>query len=80
MLAYMGMPRIFHSDNGCEFVNQVSLFELGGDTIFVHGRHQHSQSQGFVERGNRTIEDKLAKLREEQFSHGLVFCQELCMF
>ena len=68
VLAYMGTPRIFHSDNGREFVNQVlaSLFEQwGGDTIFVHGRPQHSQPQGLVERGNRIIEDKLAKLREE---------------
>jgi len=68
VLAYMGTPRIFHSDNGREFVNQVlrALFEKwGGDTIFVNGRPRHSQSQGLVERGNRTIEEKLAKMKEE---------------
>ena len=51
----------------------ASLFEQwGGDTIFVHGRPRHSQSHGLVERGNRTIEDKLAKLREEHdpIKHG----------
>ena len=58
MLAYMDTLQIFHSDNGREFVNQVlaSLLEQwGGDTTFVHGRPRHSQSQGLVERGNRTI-------------------------
>ena len=45
VLAYMGTPRIFHSDNGCEFVNQVlrSLFEKwGGGTIFVADPDTHS--------------------------------------
>ena len=41
------------------------LEQWGGDTIFVRGRPQHSHSQGLVESGNLTIEDKLAKLRME---------------
>lgn len=62
VLAYVGLPKIFHSDNGREFVNAVlkSLFdEWGGDTVFITGRPRHSQSQGCVERGNRTVQDKI---------------------
>ena len=79
VLAYMGTPRIFHSNNGREFVNQVlrSLFEKwGGDTIFVNGRPRHSQSEELVERDNRTLEEKLAKMKEyDPTSHtsGAIF-------
>ena len=62
VLAYFGPPRIFHSDNGREFVNQLirALFQRwGGDTTFVTGKPRHSQSQGLVERGNQIIEKKL---------------------
>lgn len=68
VLAYLGLPKIFHSDNGREFVNAVlkAIFELlGGDTVFVRGRARHSQSQGCVERGNRTVEDMISKLVKE---------------
>ena len=37
VFAYLGLPKIFHSDNGREFVNELlkSLFEQwGGDTIY----------------------------------------------
>ncbi|XP_068240888.1 KRAB-A domain-containing protein 2-like [Palaemon carinicauda] len=70
VLAYMGPPRIFHSDNGREFINSVlqALFEeWGGDTLFVHGRSRHFQShfqsQGCVENGNKVVEQKLAAMR-----------------
>jgi len=55
VLAYFGPPKIFHSDNGREFVNQVikALFsQWEGDTTFISGRPRHSQSQGLIERGN----------------------------
>ena len=40
VFAYLGLPQIFHSDNGREFINDVlhRLFEdWDGDTIFVNG-------------------------------------------
>ena len=33
------------------------------DVIFVNGRPRHSQSQGLVERGNRTVEYKIAAMK-----------------
>ena len=67
VLAYLSVPKKFHSDNGREFVNQLlrCMFDQwGGDTVFISGRPRHSMSQGLIERGNRTIEDKLSKLKE----------------
>ena len=68
VLAYFGPPNIFHSDNGREFVNQImrSLLESwGADITLVHGRPRHSQSQGLVERGNRTVEKKIAAMKAD---------------
>ena len=70
VLAYLGTPSIFHSDNGREFVDVLirQLFGTwGGDVTFVNGRPRHSQSQGLVERGNRVVEDQLRKFKAE---HG----------
>jgi len=69
VLAYFGVPRIFHSDNGREFVNQMlhALFaKWGGNTVFVSGRPRHSQSQGCVERGNRYVQDKIAAMKYDE--------------
>jgi transposase InsO family protein len=44
VLAYFGPPKIFHSDNDREFVNNVmrSLFEVwGGQVTFINGRPRH---------------------------------------
>ena len=41
VLAYLGPPKIFHSDNGREFVNNLirAMFEKwGGDVTFASGR------------------------------------------
>ena len=72
VLAYLGPPKIFHSDNGREFVNNLirAMFEKwGGDVTFVSGRPRHSQSQGLVERGNRTVEQKIAAMKLDE-GHG----------
>ena len=62
VLAYVGPPHMFHSDNGREFVNKLlhSLLDTwsSGNVTFVNGRSRHSQSQEAVERGNRTIQEK----------------------
>ena len=72
VLAYLGPPKIFHSDNGREFVNNLihTMFEKwGGDVTFVSGCPHHSQSQGLVERGNRTVEQKIAAMKLDE-GHG----------
>ena len=68
VLAYFAPPKIFYSDNGRELVNQVikALFSRWeGDTTFISGRPRHSQSQGLVERGNRTVEKMIAAMKQE---------------
>ena len=67
VLAYLGPPKIFHSDNGCKFVNNLihAIFKRwGGDVTLVNGRPRHSQSQGLIERGNRTVEMKIAVMKQ----------------
>ena len=38
----------------------------GGDVTFVNGRPRHSQSQGLIERGNRTVEMKIAVMKQDK--------------
>jgi transposase InsO family protein len=69
VLSYLGVPRIFHSDNGREFVNELlhALFEQwGGDVLFIRGRPRHSESQGLVENGNKTLERRMAAMKAEK--------------
>ncbi|PIK43752.1 putative SCAN domain-containing protein 3-like [Apostichopus japonicus] len=66
VLSYLGVPKIFHSDKGREFVNELlhALFhQCGGDVLFVRGRPRHSQSQGLVENGKKTLESTLAAMK-----------------
>ena len=70
VLAYIGTPHIFHSDNDREFVNQLlhSLLDTwsSGNVTFVNGRPRDSQSQGLVERGNRTVQEKIAAIKNDE--------------
>ena len=74
VLAYLGPPQIFHSDNGREFVNNIlhSLLDRwsSNNVTFVHGCPHHSQSQGLVERSNRVIEDKIAAIKKDEGYEG----------
>ena len=57
------MPRILHSDNGQEFINQVIvnlLKEWHSNIQLISGRPRHPQSQGLVERAHQTLHKKLA--------------------
>ena len=59
VLSIFGLPTILHSDNGKEFVNDIikaTLLIWSRQCNIVNGNPGHSQSQGLVERGNRTIE------------------------
>ena len=74
VLAYVGPPHIFHSDNGREFVNHIlqSLLNTwsSNNVTFVSGPPRHSQSQGMVERGNRVIEEKIASMKTDEGFDG----------
>ena len=66
VLAYVGPPKIFHTDNGSEFVNDIlhSLLRVWNrDVTLVNGRPRHSQSQGLIERGNKEI-NKMIRLKK----------------
>ena len=53
----------FHSDNRKEFVNdilQAIVMLWRGRSSFVQGNQGHSQSQGMVEQGNKTIQTMIS--------------------
>ena len=54
--------RVVHTDNGTEFVNSEfrAVIEEAGASA-VTGRAYHPESQGVVERKNRTVADKVKK-------------------
>ena len=59
VFSVFGLPSILHSDNGSEFVNEIlnSTIILWPEICkVVNGSPGHSQSQGLVEQGKRTIE------------------------
>ena len=45
----------------------------GGDVTFVNGRPRHSQSQGLIERGNCTVEMKIAVMKQDEGHTGLKY-------
>ncbi len=75
VICVIGPHKIFHSDNGQEFLGAL-LPELhkqfGRDTLFVRGAPRHSQSQGCVERGNRTVQDLIGKMNVSNSLFGNV--------
>ena len=59
VFAFLGTPKILHSDNGREFINDVIrnlLDSWPGETTIISGRPRHPQSQGLVEQGNACVE------------------------
>ena len=66
VLAIFGLPGMFQTDNGSEFVNQVitNLVEQWpGTTRIIHSRPYHPQTNGVVERHNRTVKELIRKRR-----------------
>ena len=63
MFAYLGTPRILHSDNGREFVNEIVhdvVKSWPGKVTIVNGRPRNPKCQGLVEQGNHTVEKLLS--------------------
>ena len=56
VFSFVGIPRILHSDNGREFVNEIVkcvVREWPGEAIIVSGRPRNPKCQGLIEQGNR---------------------------
>ena len=53
LFSYFGLPKIIHSDNGSEFVNDITALVMlwPGKASFTNAAPGHSQSQGLVEQG-----------------------------
>ena len=69
MLSHFGVPKIIHSNNGSEFVNDVitTLVVLWpGHAKFVNGGPGHSQSQGLVKQRNNTTEHCISAREQEE--------------
>lgn len=70
VFAYLGTPRILHSDNGREFVNEIVqdvVKSWPGKVTIVNGRPRHPQCQGLIEQGNSTVEKMIgARFLEKQ--------------
>ena len=70
-IIFSEIPRLLHTDNGSEFNGlQTILDESPGSCGVVHGRPRHPQSQGLIERRNRTVEEKIASRAAEWREHG----------
>ena len=70
VFAYLGVPRILHSDNGREFVNDI-VHDVArswpGQVTIVNGRPRNPRCQGLVEQGNGTVEKMIgARLYEHE--------------
>ena len=62
VFAYLGTPGILHSDNGCEFVNEIVrdvVKNWPGHVSIVNGRPRNPKCQGLVEQGNHSVEKLL---------------------
>ena len=69
VFAYLGTPRILHSDNGREFVNEIVrnlVKQWPGKVTIVNGRPRNPKCQGLVEQGNHTVE-KLLGVRFHEY-------------
>ena len=69
VFSYFGLPKIIHSDNGSDFVNDViaALVMLWPEKAsFINGAPGHSQSQGLVEQGNNSIENFISAREQEE--------------
>ena len=60
VFSFLGTPRILHSDNGREFVNDVVrnlAKEWPGQVTIVNGRPRNPKCQGLIEQGIVLLKD-----------------------
>ena len=75
VFAFLGTPKILHSDNGREFINEVVrslLLDWPGETTIINGRPRNPRCQGLVEQGNATLEKLLGARILEYEGHDMV--------
>ena len=80
---YFGVPKIFQSDNGKEFVNSVIeklLHSWSTNIQIIQGRPRHPQSQGVIERAHRTLEQKLSTQLESTRQWSKLLPRIVCKF
>ena len=59
VFSYLGTPKILHSDNGREFINEIVksvMKEWPGEVTIVNGKPHNPKCPGLVEQGNGTVE------------------------
>ena len=62
------------TDNGSEFINnKFKKFCKKLSINLLHGRARHLQTQGAIERYNRTIKDYLKNIYFENDKNGIIF-------
>ncbi len=74
VFAFLGTPKILHSDNGREFVNELVrnlLSDWPGETTIVNGRPRNPRCQGLVEKGNASLEKLLGARMLEYEGHDM---------
>ena len=59
LFAVLGIPKILHSDNGHEFVNEIIpsiVKEWPGAVMIVNRQPRNPKCQGLIEQGNGMVE------------------------
>ena len=55
VFSILGTPKLLHSDNGREFVNEITrnhVKDWPGDVVIINGRPRNPKCQGLVEQDN----------------------------
>ena len=73
-----GFPKTLHTDNGKEFKNKLMQeFCQEHGIQKVHGAPRKPQTQGLVERNNRTVEENLTNILKENQAELTTWCSRL---
>ena len=73
-----GFPQTLHTDNGKEFKNKKMQYFCQKHGIKqVHGEPRTPQTQGLVERNNRTVKENLSNILKEIQADHSSWCSKL---
>ena len=75
---HFGFPQTLHTDNGKEFKNKlIQEFCQKHGIKQVHGAPRKPQTQGLVERNNRTVKENLTNILKENQAELTTWCSRL---